>query len=238
MKTKINLPFTALITSLLVGIFAGIFAEKASAQTYHGQASVLMGDYIIPGFGEVSMPELGNQFHRVGVDAFYSLNKRETVFAGVTAHSWSRGNDMVLSASPLIKGRLRGDRMMMEFGVGPTLQHRGYALPGATLISRGEFRLGCEDSRSILLVDVRAEVGGRGIFYDQAVGLRHGKLEARLGVSSVSQGEYLQVNYFTCERYSIGLTYAWDRAMNTLLESQGFGDYHRRALGFQAAVHF
>jgi len=235
---KFNFPLFSLITLLLAGIFAGIFAEKANAQSYHGQASVLMGDYIIPGFGEVSTPELGNQFHRVGIDAYYSLNKRETVFVGVSGHSWSRGNDMVLSASPLIKGRLNGDRVMMELGVGPTIQHRGYALPGATLISRGEFRLGCENSRSTLLVDVRAEVGGRGIFYDQAIGLRHGSFEGRLGVSSVTQGEYIQLNYFTSERYSLGLTYAWDSAMNNLLEAQGFGDYRRRALGVQASVHF
>jgi hypothetical protein len=230
---KVNLWVVALFTMLLAALCAGV----ANAQSQHGQATVLMGDYILPGFGEVSTPELGNQFHRVGIDAFYSLDKRETVFLGVAGHSWSRYNSVVNSASPLIKGRLRGDGVIMELSAGPTLQHRGHSAVGGTVIARGEFRLGC-DSRTTLTMDVRAEAGGRGLFYDQAIGLRHRSFEARFGVSSVTQGQYLQVNYFTCERYSLGITYAWDRAMNTLLESQGLGESDRQALGFQAAVHF
>lgn len=234
MKNSFNPWAVALFAMLFTALCAGV----ANAQSYHGQASVLMGDYIIPGFGEVSTPELGNQFHRVGVEGFYSLNKQETFYFGVAAHSWARWNAVVNSVSPIIKGRVRGDRAVFDFAAGPVVQHRGYTAIGGTIIARGEIRLGCDGSKTSILMDVRTEAGGRGLFHDQSIGLRHGSFEGRFGVSSVTQGQYMQVSYFTCERYSLGLTYAWDRAMNTLLEAQGLGDYDRRALGFQATVHF
>lgn len=220
---------------LIISMFA--LAYCASAQSYHGQASVLMGDYTIPDFGEVSTPELGNQFHHIGGEAFFSVSKRETVFIGGAAHSWSRRNTVVNSISPLLKGRLRGNGTLLEFSAGPTFQHRGHSAVGGTIIFRGEFRLGC-DGRTTMLFNARAEAGGRGIFYDQSLGLRHRSFEGRVGFSSVTGGDYVQLNYFTCERYSLGITYAWDRQMNNLLESQGFGEYNRRALGIQAAVNF
>jgi hypothetical protein len=107
---------------------------------------------------------------------------------------------------------------------------------GATVIAKGEFRL--LDEKTTVLMNVHAEAGNRGLFYDQSIGLRHRSLEGRFGVSSVTQGEYVQLNYFTCERYSLGVTYACDRAMNKMLETQGYGDFHRRALGIQATVIF
>lgn len=234
MKHYMNRYFFALCIMLLTALCAAV----ANAQTYHGQASVLAGDYTISGFGKVSNPELGNQFHRVAVEGFYSLNKKETLFLGVSAHSWSRQNGVVNSASPVLKTRLGGERVMFDFAGGPTIQYRGHAVLGGTIFARGNIRLGCDGSKAFLIMDVRAEVGNRGLFHDQALGLRYGSFEGRFGVSSVVQGSYLQVSYFTCERYSLGLTYAWDPAMNAQLESQGLGDQHRRALGFQVTAHF
>lgn len=232
MKNKINFHLIALVIMLVTSVCVGV----VNAQSYHGQASVLMGDYTIPDFGEVSTPELGNQFHHIGGEAFFSISKKESFFVGGSAQNYSRYNTAVSSVSPLVKGRAQGNHRLIEFAVGPTFQYRGHGAIGGTIIARAEFR-SCDDNLS-MFAGVHAEVGGRGIFYDQHVGARFKSFEGRIGVSSIAQGQYAQISYFTCERYSLGVTYAWDQAMNNLLESQGLGDYRRQALAFQAAVNF
>ena len=232
MKKNFNFWSISLFTLLFIILCAG----GVRAQPSNGQASVLMGDYTMPGFGEVSTPELGNQFHRISGEAFFSLNEKESFFLGGIAQSYSRQNTSVNSVSSLVKGRIQGNHRLIELAVGPTFQYRDRGAIGGTLIARAEFR-SCDDNLS-MFVGVHAEVGGRSIFYDQHFGARFKSVEGRIGFSSLTQGQYVQLSYFTCERYSIGVTYAWDKSMNDTLESQGLGDQRRQALGFQATVHF
>ncbi len=230
---KINFHLIALVAMLATAFIAGI--SSVNGQSSHGQMSVTMGDYVLKGFGEVSAPEQGNQFHRLNAEAFVSVNKKQTIFLGGYAQDWSRFNTSVLSTAALVKGRLQTNRYMMEASAGPVLQRRYQTAVGGAFVFKGTYLAG---QKSSFFVGGNFEVGRMGIFTDIYLGTRVHMFELRVGEASYIGGEYVQLNYFTSNNLSFGLTYASDRAVNKMLETQGLGDFHRRALGIQATVTF
>lgn len=232
---KINAFTLRFVAIALLYVTVIIPAAVLHAQSSHGEMSVVMGDYVLKGFGEVSTPEQGNQFHRLNAEAFVSVNKKQTIFLGGYAQDWSRFNTSVLSTAALVKGRLQTNRYMMEASAGPVLQRRYQTAVGGAFVFKGTYHAG---QNSSFFAGGDFEVGRMGIFTDIYLGTRVHMFELRVGEASYIGGEYAQLSYFASKNFSFGLTYASDRAVNKMLETQGFGDFHRRALGIQAKVTF
>lgn len=235
-----NISINPWIFTLALMYAAVIPTAVVNAQGIEGRASIMAGDYLIKGFGEVSTPEQGNHFHQLFAETFVtkaSVRRENKFFFGGYAQMWSRFNTEVTSLA--VAGKFQHKELgsfQFDVAAGPVLQYRDRLSYGGMVNAKATFLM-CQGDLAFSMF-AHAEAGGRGLFYDSYVGVQYKKFELRRGMSSFVGGNYFRLDFHSSERYSFGATYAWDPLMNKLVADAGYEGFHRRALGVNATVHF
>lgn len=205
-----------------------------------GRVSAMLGSYVIPGFGEVSTPELGNDYHLLSARIYKKPkgDARVACMMGGHLRTYSRYNTVVYSTAFAPELQLRTqESIRIRVAAGPLLQLRDKKLALGVAVTGGlEIDL-CGKHQFIASGDF--EFGRLGLYSDMEAGLRFwNRVELSSGKSFFRSGNFVKLNVRVMGSTEIGATYVWSRSMNEALEELGYGEYKRRGLGLQVEVKF
>lgn len=234
MKTIFTTLCLALATSATV---------NAQTMPVEGKFSATAGSYVVPGFGEVSTPELGNDFHMLSAEVYdkpsaRAERKAATYVLGGFIRNYSRFNGCVTSVAIAPRLGFESGRFHLQGALGPVLQHRDHKFAlGGTFNMEARVDL-CEVQ---VFGGTDIEIAGRGLFADiEAGALLLNRVEIMCGGSFFRSGNFLSASWLCGKERNVkfGATYVWDRDMNAVLQEAGFGEFKRRGLGLQCEVSF
>ncbi len=234
MKTIFTTLCLALATSATV---------NAQTMSVEGKLSATAGSYVIPDFGEVSTPELGNDFHMFSAEVYDKPSARAerkavTYVLGGFVRSYSKFNSNLTSIGIAPRLGFASGRFHLQGALGPVLQHRDHKFAlGGTFNMEARVDL-CEVE---VFGHTDIEIAGRGLFADiEAGALLLNRFEIMCGGSFFRSGNFLSANVLVGKERNVkfGATYVWNRSMNEVLQEAGLGEFKRRGLGLQCEVSF